>query len=175
MMKSCVVYFSKFGNTEMVARVVAGTLETAGSVGLMSADQLRASALDGMDLVVMGMPTHKMNLPEAVRPVLASLPKGALKGAAIAAFDTSYEMSWWLNQFTAGKRLARKLRKLGGKQIVPPEIFLVTGREGPLFEGELKRASAWAESILETYGRFSETGGEAPATVIRIGKGLALR
>jgi hypothetical protein len=44
--------------------------------------------------------------------------------------------------------LAQKLRKLGGKRILPPEIFLVTGREGPLYEGEIERAKDWANSIL---------------------------
>ena len=29
-------------------------------------------------------------------------------------------MSWWLTHFTAGPRLNRKLRQLGGKPIVPP-------------------------------------------------------
>jgi hypothetical protein len=58
-------------------------------------------------------------------------------------------MSWWLNQFTASNRLAKKLRKLGGKLVVPPEIFHVMEREGPLYEGEIERAQTWAASILE--------------------------
>lgn len=166
-MKSCVVYFSKFGNTEMVARAVAKTLETAGSVHLVSAVQLTASALDGMDLVVMGTPTHKMNLPEAVRPLLESLPRRLLKGVAFAAFDTSYKMSWWLSLFTAGKRLSRKLRRLGGKRLVQPEIFLVTAKEGPLYGGELERAAVWAETILEAYARFSRSRRRSPELATR--------
>jgi hypothetical protein len=58
-------------------------------------------------------------------------------------------MSWWLNHFTAAKRLARKLTKLGGKRLVPPETFHVTEREGPLFDGELERAETWAAEVLE--------------------------
>jgi len=58
-----------------------------------------------------------------------------------------------LNLFTAGKRLASKMRKLGGKNLLPPEIFLVTGREGPLFEGELNRARDWANRINQQYVR----------------------
>ncbi len=162
-MKSCVVYFSKFGNTEMVARAVARTLETAGSVTLVSADRLTPAVLVGMDLVVMGSPTHKMNLPEAVRPLLESLPARLLRGIAFAAFDTSYKMSWWLNLFTAGKRLSRKLRKLGGKPLVRPEIFVVTAKEGPLYEGELERAALWAETILQAYARHAWPGRGARA------------
>jgi hypothetical protein len=68
----------------------------------------------------------------------------------IAAFDTSYKMSAFLARFTAAKRIDRKLRKLGGKRLVPPETFHVhEHHEGPLFDGEIERAKDWAESMLE--------------------------
>jgi flavodoxin len=148
-MNGLVVYYSKFGNTQTVAAAIAETLESEGPVRLISTDELTASDLEEADLLVMGTPTHRMNLPEAVRPVLKALPKQALRGASIAAFDTSYKMSWLLNKFTASKRLHRGLRKLGGRPLVPPETFLVVGREGPLYDGEVERARMWAESLLE--------------------------
>lgn len=147
-MNALVVYFSKFGNTQKLAETIADRLDSHGSVQTISSENLTIEVLQEVDLVVMGSPTHKMNLPEAVKPVFDSLPRRVLPGTPAAAFDTSYKMSWWLNQFTASKRLAKKLRKLGGKLVVPPEIFHVTGREGPLYDGELERAQAWADSIL---------------------------
>jgi len=51
-------------------------------------------------------------LPETVRPVFENLPRKVLLGKAVAAFDTSYKMSPFLTRFTAGKKLAGKLRKL---------------------------------------------------------------
>jgi flavodoxin len=147
-MNTLVVYFSKFGNTQMLAETIGDALSSAGNLRVISSEQLEVADFHGVDLVIMGSPTHKMNLPESVRPLFEQLPKKILKGKLFTTFDTSYKMSWWLNQFTAGKRLAQKLRKLGGKRILPPEIFLVTGREGPLYEGELERAKDWANSIL---------------------------
>jgi hypothetical protein len=38
---------------------------------------------------------------------------------------------------------------MGGKLVVPPEIFHVTEREGPLDEGELERAQEWAISVFD--------------------------
>lgn len=146
-MNILVVYFSKFGNTLTVAEAVAKKLRSKGAVRVISSEVLAAADFDKVDLVVMGTPTHNMNLPKAVRPVFERLPKRLLKGKLVAAFDTSYKMSWWLTHFTAAKRLSQKLRKLGGKRVVPPETFHVTGREGPLYEGEIERAQAWAESI----------------------------
>jgi flavodoxin len=148
-MNGLVVYYSRFGNTERVAEMIAGTLASDGTVRVISTDQLTTSDLSEADLVVMGSPTHRMNLPEAVRPALKALPKRVLRGAPVAAFDTSYKMSAWLARFTAAWKLARKLRKLGGRRVVPPETFHVVEREGPLYDGEIERAKAWAESILE--------------------------
>jgi flavodoxin len=153
-MNALVVYFSEFGNTRRVAEAIAEILETAGSVRVLSLDQLTALTLKDIDLLVMGSPTHRMKLPEAVQPVLDTLPKHILPGTPVAAFDTSYKMSAFLTRFTAAKRLARKLRKLGGKQIVPPETFHVVEKEGPLYDGEIERAKKWAELILQaTCGR----------------------
>jgi flavodoxin len=133
----------------MVAEAIGYRLKSESAVRLVGINELTVADFNDADLVVMGSPTHRMNLPEAARPVLDRLPKTLLNGKLFAAFDTSYKMSWWLNHFTAGKRLSQKLRKLGGKRILPPEIFLVTGREGPLYEGEIDRAKAWAELIIE--------------------------
>jgi flavodoxin len=148
-MNALIVYFSKFGNTKMVAEAVAEPLTAKASVRVISSDQLTPADLENVNLVVMGSPTHKMNLPEAVRPALDSLPRRVLSGTPIAAFDTSYKLSWWLAYFTAARRLAKKLRKLGGKQILPPETFHVKEREGPLYAGEIERAHTWGKSILE--------------------------
>jgi flavodoxin len=47
----------------------------------------------------------------------------------------------------AAERIAKELEAKGGKPVVPPEGFFVEDREGPLKEGELKRASEWAKRI----------------------------
>jgi len=148
-MKSLVVYFSKFGNTQIVAEAIAGSMEPGGSVRMISSDELTVNDMKDVDLVVMGSPTHNMNLPKAVQPVLDNLPKRILPGTPVAAFDTSYKMSAILSRFTAAKKLAKKLRKLGGVRIVAPETFYVMEREGPLYEGEIERAQAWATLIVD--------------------------
>jgi flavodoxin len=148
-MNALVVFHSQFGNTEQVAKAIADVIREAGAARTLSADGLTATELQGVNLVVMGTPTHKMNLPLVVRPVFEALPKRALRGVPIAAFDTSYKMSAFLARFTAAKRIDRKLRKLGGKRLVPPETFHVhEHHEGPLFDGEIERAQRWAGSIV---------------------------
>lgn len=155
-MNALVVYHSEFGNTQQVAEAIATVFQGAGAARTVSADRLTAADLQDVDLVVMGTPTHKMNLPEAVEPVFERLPRRILRGVSIAAFDTSYQMSAFLARFTAAKRVDRKLRKLGGKPLVPPETFHVHHHhEGPLYEGEIERGKAWAQTILAEHTRLS--------------------
>jgi flavodoxin len=156
-MNTLVIYFTKFGNTQKVAETIAEELECEASVQVINSDELTTSALGNVDLLIMGTPTHKMNLPTSVRPVFERLPRRILPKTPIAAFDTSYKMSAFLARFTAAKKLTRELRKLGGRRVVPPETFHVMEREGPLYEGELDRARDWARLILDKLnGRIDE-------------------
>jgi flavodoxin len=155
-MNALVVYYSKFGNTRRVAEAIAETWQSAGSIRVMSADQLTASDIDNVDLLVVGTPTHVANLPKELRPILEALPERVLKGVRVGAFDTSYKMNWFVSLFTAAKPLNRKLRKLGGKPIVRPETFFVIEKQGPLYEGEIDRAKTWAKEVLDRYARFSK-------------------
>lgn len=155
-----VTYYSKFGNTRRIAEAIAETLEEEYRVRLEEVGALVAADLAGAQAIIMGTPTHNMNLPKPLRPLLAAFPRRILRRRYVAAYDTSYRMSWWLTHFTAAKRLAGTLRRLGGKQITKPETFHVTGREGPLYDGEISRAKAWAMGIGEklAHSGLSEPG-----------------
>lgn len=152
-MNTLIVCFSKFGNTQKIANAIAETVEAKGAVRVVPADQLAAADLQEADLVVMGSPTHRMNLPEAVRPMFDELPRRILRDTPVAAFDTSYKMSRLLARFTAARKLDRRLRKLGGKRLIPPQTFHVVGKEGPLYDGEIERAQTWAASLLAEWSQ----------------------
>jgi flavodoxin len=152
-MKTVIVYYSRFGHTRRLAEAMAEQLAPAGSARALAIDQVAAADLQGADLVMMGAPTHRMRLPEEVRPFFETLPRKCLRGAAVAAFDTSYRMSRFLARFSAAKTLDAKLRKLGGKRVAPPETFFMAGREGPLEDGEIERARAWAGALAAAVRR----------------------
>ena len=151
-MNILVIYFSKFGNTSKVAEAIAGVMKSAGTVQCLGLEGLTSSNFKGLDLVIVGVPTHRMNLPAPAKEAFQSLPKRILGVTLVAAFDTSYKISWFLSQFTTSKRLLKMLRKLGGKHIIRPETFHVTGREGPLYDREIERSRHWAGVILAKLG-----------------------
>jgi NAD(P)H-dependent FMN reductase len=104
--------------------------------------------LAGIDLLVIGGPTHRHGLSPIVEALLDALPASALRGRTVAAFDTRYHMSKLLSGSAASK-IAKRLRQLGGVLVVPPESFFVMEREGPLETGEIDRAARWAETLQE--------------------------
>jgi flavodoxin len=154
-MHSLVVYYSKYGNTRRVAEAIAAILAAAGDARAASLDSLNARELAGIDLLVLGSPTHYQNVPKEVRAALEALPDKCLAGKKVAVFDTSMKMWGPIMRLTAAHRLVRRLRRLGGKTVAKAETFLVVQNEVPeqgevdlLAEGELERAGEWAASIL---------------------------
>ena len=155
-MKTLVVYFSQFGNTKRIAEVIAEVPARAGDARAISVDQLTASDLGDVDLVVVGSPNHYQNLPGPVRSVLKALPPQILAGTSVATFDTSLKMWGPLMLLTAAHRLARLLRKLGGRRVVRPQTFFVGTSDlehedeiDLLCDGEIERAKEWAVRIHE--------------------------
>lgn len=151
-MKTLIVYDSVFGNTEKIARAIAVVLETAA----MPVNQVTSERIRGMDLLVIGSPTRGFRPTEGIAKLINGLPKNHLAGVGVATFDTRI----WLDTINskafrfivdkggyAANTIAKTLEKKGGKMVVPPEGFLVTGEEGPLKNGELERAAVWAGLI----------------------------
>jgi hypothetical protein len=161
-MRSLVVYESWFGNTRRVAEEIADALAREGEVDIVSVSE-DLPALDGVDLLVVGGPTHIHGVSSrrsregaleqggrgeaaiGVRDWIDSLPNGA-RGPRAAAFDTRADKPVLLVG-SAARGIARRLRQRGYALAAEPESFFVRGTPGPLEEGELDRASAWAASL----------------------------
>jgi hypothetical protein len=170
-MRAVVVYESIFGNTERVARAIAEGLRTRGDVEVLGVDQA-PERLDGVDLLVVGGPTHAwgMSRPQTradarqkharaagdapaggrgLREWLAGLET---RDGAAAAFDTAVHTSWFPTG-SAARAAVRPLEERGWGLVAPPEQFRVLDTEGPLLEGEVERARAWGVSLAEAHAR----------------------
>ncbi|SDL14968.1 Flavodoxin [Cryobacterium psychrotolerans] len=166
-MRALVVYESLWGNTEKVARAVA-----AGLAGIATVDVLNSDAapvkVDGYDLVVVGGPTHAFSMTRAttraeavkshsaphepargIREWLNELDRPVTAIPAIA-FDTRVDKPRLPG--SAAKSAKHELRSLGFETSVKQETFRVHGYEGPLLDGELERARAWADEVIATLG-----------------------
>lgn len=158
-MKAVVVYESLWGNTAAIAEAIAEGLGPD-AVALSTAEATGA-AIEGADLIVAGAPLLGFALPTegmrksidsnprektptlhvpTMRSWLSGLPKGSGRGAG---FETRI---WW-SPGSAANAIARELSDAGYTAAPKGEKFLVTGRYGPLKDGEVERAKAWGASL----------------------------
>jgi len=158
-MKTLVVYDSFFGNTEKIAQAIGKALGSVEDAKVLRVGDVETEQLTGVDLLIVGSPTRAFRPSPAITGFLKSISRDSLQSAKVAAFDTRVTEEeiakgpWILRKMVkifgyAAKPIADRLVKKGGKLIAPPEGFFVEGNEGPLSEGELKRAEEWAESIV---------------------------
>lgn len=146
-MKTVIVYDSVHGNTEKIARAIGDAI--AGEVQVLRVGAVNPADLT-FDLLIVGSPTHGGRPTPAIQDLLNKLPLGALKGTNVAGFDTRIPAKWVAIFGYAAGRIAGRLKRMGGTLIVPAQGFFVNGTEGPLKEGELERAAAWAKEIAKS-------------------------
>ena len=156
-MKALVIYDSVFGNTEKIARAIGAALGAPDEVPVLQVGAVTPAHLTGVELLFVGSPTRSFKPTPAITDFLAALPAGALKGVKAAAFDTRIPLESIKNRFLrfivkrggyADKLIAKALTAKGASLPIPSGGFIVLESEGPLQEGELERASAWAKIIL---------------------------
>jgi flavodoxin len=147
-MNVLVVYASQFGNTERLARVIGGALESRHHVQVVRAKDARDLTGKGVDLLLVGAPTQMFGRRLLVRSFLDGLKRHGLAGIAAAAFDSRMGTPTQKNAAEA-EVIATRLQAAGCRLVVPPESFLVSGFTGPLVEGEEDRARGWALGVAE--------------------------
>ena len=147
-MKVLIVYDSMYGNTEKIARAIGEAI--TGDVKLLRARDANPAELEPPDLLIIGSPTQGGRMTPVIQAFMDKIPEAAVKGVNVAAFDTRIPAKWVsIFGYAAGK-IAGSLKAKGANIISPPEGFFVKGKEGPIKEGELERAAAWAKEVAKS-------------------------
>lgn len=165
-MQAIVVYESHWGNTAAIARAIAEGLGS--ETKALSTAEATLEVIAGVNLIVAGAPVLGFSLPTedmlksigansdkdpvapdlshpSLRAWLAALPKG---NGCSAAFETRI---WW-SPGGATKAIVRGLENAGYRSIAKASRFIVTGKYGPLREGEVERARLWGGELARAMG-----------------------
>ncbi len=161
-MKALVVYESFWGNTAAVARAIAEGIGPEAQA--VPTGEATPELVAGSDLVVVGapvlgfrLPTEQMRdglrnerggpAPDLSQPLLRSwletVPSGG--GRSAAAFETRMKMS----PGGATPAILKGLEKAGYRTVAKGHRFIVTGRYGPLRQGELEAARQWGAELAQ--------------------------
>lgn len=145
-MKALVVYDSNYGNTKLVAEEVAEHL--GNDVRTLSVCDLDVTDMKDVDLLVLGSPINGWRATDKTRDALEKFKEHDFDGVKFTTFDTRVKM---FIHGDAKDKLSEMIAEKGGELIAQPQEFYVTGREGPLFEGEIEKAASWAEEIKDKF------------------------
>jgi len=163
-MRALVVYESQYGNTEHVARAIADGMRADASVDVVGVDDVPVPPLVDVDLLVVGGPTHVFSMsrpptradagkdaPSATRTGIREWLAGArgVDGLRVATFDTRQGHSRLTGSAAAAAARAARTR---GMAVIATMDFFVTGRSGPLEDGEQERAAAWGRALVRGDG-----------------------
>ncbi len=172
-MRARVVYESIFGNTRAIAEAIADGLRGACDVEVHEISAAPTD-LDGLDLLIVGGPTHAWSMTRAgtrdgarkqaraggkepisagigLREWIARLPARAPpRPIHLATFDTVIRPSGKFPFGSAAHPAARRLLDRHLHLLAEPEHFLVQGPPGPLVAGEVGRARAFGQRLAES-------------------------
>lgn len=132
-MKATVVYDSKFGNTERIARALALGLRDGGvETDCMRFDQVSLDKVRSSDLVAIGGPTQNRKVSPPLDRWLQVLSSSDVAGKRGFAFDTKYKSRF---AGSAAKGIEARLQTLGMQVVMPCASAIVDGTKGPLEAG----------------------------------------
>jgi len=171
-MRGVVVYESMFGNTRRVAEMITQALADAMEVRLLRADAVVAEDVQGIDLLVVGAPTHAWSMPrpntrkgapnnvrrpgsDLVLEPNADTSPGVREWletlddvhALAAVFDTRFNAPVMLTG-RAATGIEKALQQHGFVMMSASESFRVD-RQNHLLAGEVERASRWGRRLGE--------------------------
>ncbi len=170
-LRAIVVFDTRYGNTERVARALAKGLEKAGiDAQCSNIADVDPRRLSDFDLLAVGGPTHYRTASQPMQDFLSSLEGVSLSGKMGFAFDTRKE-SFWAG--SAAKYIERKLSSRGVRMIWPSLsawVFIpetVIDEEGSLGKEEFKelqRSHVRLGQRMEEL--FQKTGGEIAKSLV---------
>jgi flavodoxin len=146
-MKTLVVYDSTYSNTEKIAKAIGSGIK--GDVKVLRTAEANPADFASFNLIVIGSPTYGGRPMPSVADLMNKISESAVKGKNVAAFDTRIPTKIVKIFGFAADRIAKNLKDKGANLVVPAEAFYVAGKEGPLKDGELERAAAWAKTLIK--------------------------
>jgi flavorubredoxin len=138
---ACILYYSRYGNTEKIAKSLETGLRERG-IRTSCTDLVEANieSLKDFDLIAIGAPTYNQTAPQSMKLFLEKMRTTKLTGKVGFAFDTRRD------HFLAGsaaKYIERRLKKIGLKIILPyASAIIYTLTKQQESNKEVRRASA---------------------------------
>jgi flavorubredoxin len=132
-----VIYDTKYGNTETLAKVLAMGIHHQGvPCDCSNIVDVAVEHVAQYTFLAIGGPTHMAGMSKSMKQFLNTLQQCDLRGKTGFCFDT--RVASRLNRFdlnSAARRIDKRLKRMQVTLLKKRQSALVRGREGPLDEG----------------------------------------
>jgi flavodoxin len=158
-MRACVIFDTRYGNTEKIAKSFETGLKEAGiQTVCANAKDVAIDSLKQYDLICVGAPTEAFSVSKPMKEFLGKLKSIDLSGKYGFAFDTKLDSRF---SGSAAKFIEKELSNKGLQIIAPRESALV-------FSLKERGATAGARLKEGEEKRFEQVG-------LQVGSALAAR
>ncbi len=161
-MKALILYRSHYGNTKNVAEALAAAIRDSGHEAEVQDLRRRLPDLTGYGAVLVGAPTRMARVTGRAKRVLKGLKKRGFAGR-VAIFDTYgpvpatpeelEKARKWLYPGAAGIMQALGMQLGLNVYAETLRCEVTAGMKGPLKDGELDKASAFARKFISAVGK----------------------
>jgi len=146
--KAIVIYDSKFGNTEKIAKALSEGMKKEGlEVDCVRIDNVDLDKLTEYEIIAIGAPTQMFSISNHMKEFLKKLENLNLRDKRAFAFDTKLKSRF---AGSAAKGIEKRLKKLNMTIIKPYASATVKGVEGPLEEGAEEKFTQIGSEITKT-------------------------
>jgi len=155
-LNTLIIYDSLHGNTKKIADSISKGFD---NIKVISVENITLEDIKGINLLIVGSPTHGGTTKPSLLEFLNSIPLNYLKDVYITSFDTRFDekkLKLLLKLLVktigyAAIKISKILESKGGKLLIQPEGFFVDDTKGPITKGEEERAVKWGEEIKSKY------------------------
>jgi len=144
-MNVIILYDTKFGNTEDIAKAIGEGMKEVGfdDVLVQNGGKTTHNELLERDIWIFGCPTHRGKTSSHFKRLLKWMKKDTIPDTYGFAFETRLEDK----EGGAASIIQDVMAGAGIEIINEPESFIVLEKEGPLAEGEERRAMTLGRKI----------------------------
>lgn len=160
-MKVLIVYYTKYGNTEKVAKLIAeGITSTEGNeVIVNNVKDVKFKKDDSYDLILIGSPIHFGKHVSSIKKFINKLPKAQLKVNSYTVFDTYMggDSETTEEGICSYKNMLDKIEKQISERM--PTLtklsqglsIKVDGMKGPIVNEDLPKCKDFGIKLVEGY------------------------
>lgn len=148
-----IVYDSKFGNTEQLAKEIGAGIEATGvaECSIINIKAIGDQDFSSFDGALFGAPIHAFRATSGIKGAVKKAAKKGLDRKLVAAFDT-YQAPGHKGKAAGQIRDLLKKKASGAKLFSEDLTSLVDGYEGPLNAAEPARAREFGQRFAQALG-----------------------